>query len=57
MRAEAAAVAKLHGGSVRLEDNDPGLRVTMSLPYEEPQVAVESRLLVHTPMTRQIAPG
>ena len=53
----AAAVAKLHGGTVRLEDNDPGLRVTMSLPYEEPQIAVESRLLVHAPVNRQIAPG
>jgi signal transduction histidine kinase len=28
----AAAVAHLHGGSVRLEDNQPGLRVVISLP-------------------------
>lgn len=28
----AAAVARLHGGSVRLEDNKPGLRVMLSLP-------------------------
>lgn len=27
-----AAVATLHSGSVRLEDNDPGLRVVLSLP-------------------------
>ena len=27
-----AAVARLHGGSVRLEDNHPGLRVVLSLP-------------------------
>jgi signal transduction histidine kinase len=29
----AAAVAKLHGGVLRLEDNSPGLRVVMELPY------------------------
>ena len=28
----AAAVAKLHGGSLRLESNDPGLRVVLALP-------------------------
>ena len=28
----AAAVARLHGGSLRLEDNQPGLLVTMDLP-------------------------
>ena len=28
----AAAVAHLHGGSLRLEDNAPGLRVVISLP-------------------------
>lgn len=27
-----AAVAKLHGGSVRLEDNGPGLRVVLAIP-------------------------
>lgn len=27
-----AAVARLHGGKVRLEDNQPGLRVVLSLP-------------------------
>ena len=26
------AVARLHGGSVRLEDNAPGLRVVLTLP-------------------------
>lgn len=26
------AVARLHGGAVRLEDNDPGLRVVLTLP-------------------------
>jgi signal transduction histidine kinase len=28
----AAAVARLHGGALILDDNDPGLRVTLSLP-------------------------
>jgi signal transduction histidine kinase len=28
----AAAVAQLHGGELRLEDNVPGLRVIMDLP-------------------------
>jgi signal transduction histidine kinase len=27
-----AAVARLHGGSLRLEDNEPGLRITLALP-------------------------
>ena len=27
-----AAVARLHGGSLRLEDNEPGLRVILALP-------------------------
>jgi signal transduction histidine kinase len=27
-----AAVARLHGGSVRLDDNDPGLKATLALP-------------------------
>jgi signal transduction histidine kinase len=27
-----AAVARLHGGSIRLEDNAPGLRAVLSLP-------------------------
>ncbi|MHA1132923.1 MAG: sensor histidine kinase [Alphaproteobacteria bacterium] len=29
-----AAVARLHGGVLRLEDNDPGLRVVLVLPLE-----------------------
>jgi signal transduction histidine kinase len=28
----AAAVARLHGGGLTLEDNVPGLRVTLALP-------------------------
>ena len=30
-----AAVARLHGGALRLEDNEPGLRVVLSLPLED----------------------
>jgi len=29
----AAAVARMHGGSLRLEDNGPGLRVVVALPF------------------------
>ena len=32
----AAAVARLHGGSVRLEDNAPGLKVRLTLPAAPP---------------------
>jgi signal transduction histidine kinase len=30
----AAAVARLHGGQLRVEDNEPGLKVTLRLPRE-----------------------
>ncbi len=33
----AAAVARLHGGQLRLEDNAPGLRVVLSLPAAKAQ--------------------
>jgi signal transduction histidine kinase len=35
-----AAVARMHGGAVRLEDNAPGLRVVLSLPAEAPRPAL-----------------
>jgi signal transduction histidine kinase len=35
-----AAVAHLHGGTVRLEDNAPGLRVALRLPLRGPNQAV-----------------
>jgi len=38
----AAAVARLHGGAVRLEDNSPGLRVILALPAR-PAALEESR--------------
>ena len=31
----AAAVARMHGGTVELEDNQPGLRVRLTLPAAE----------------------
>ena len=30
----AAAMARMHGGTVELEDNKPGLRVRVTLPAE-----------------------
>jgi len=35
----AAAVARMHGGTVRLEDNVPGLRAVLSLPVDGPHPA------------------
>ena len=35
----ARAVARLHGGDIRLEDNDPGLRVVLSLKCEGDHIA------------------
>ncbi len=35
-----AGVARLHGGSVRLEDNAPGLRVVLALPAGGPHGAI-----------------
>ncbi|HRN89768.1 ATP-binding protein [Hyphomicrobium sp.] len=37
-----AAVARLHNGSVRLEDNDPGLRVVVTLPLAKRQRAAST---------------
>jgi signal transduction histidine kinase len=34
----AAAVARLHGGELRLEDNHPGLRAVLALPRRGPQL-------------------
>ena len=35
----AAAVARLHGGVVRLEDNSPGLKVVVTLPARDAALA------------------
>jgi signal transduction histidine kinase len=32
----AAAVARLHGGELRLEDNEPGLKAVIALPRALP---------------------
>jgi signal transduction histidine kinase len=43
----AVAVARLHGGSVELEDNEPGLRVCVTLPAaDEPAPALAPAELV-----------
>ena len=36
----ASAVARLHGGELKLEDNHPGLRTVISLPRVGPAPAV-----------------
>jgi len=33
----ALAVARLHGGDIRLEDNSPGLKVTLAIPAQPGQ--------------------
>jgi signal transduction histidine kinase len=38
-----AAVARMHGGSVRLEDNAPGLRVVLSIPERRPGAVSSDR--------------
>jgi signal transduction histidine kinase len=44
-----AAVARLHGGALRLEDNRPGLKVVLSLPTEaQPRASASAK---------QLAPG
>jgi signal transduction histidine kinase len=43
----AAAVARMHGGSVELEDNEPGLRVRLTLPAaDQPALPLASADLV-----------
>ncbi len=39
----ASAVARLHHGALRLEDNEPGLRVTLDLPAEESMNGISRR--------------
>ena len=38
----AQAVAHLHGGELKLEDNQPGLRSVLSLPRRGPALAAEA---------------
>ncbi|MDB5650017.1 MAG: Integral rane sensor signal transduction histidine kinase, partial [Hyphomicrobiales bacterium] len=39
----AAAVTRLHGGQLRIEDNSPGLRVVIALPLRAPPPALPQR--------------
>jgi signal transduction histidine kinase len=38
----AAAIVRLHGGSLSLEDNDPGLLVTIALPAADGDIAMSA---------------
>jgi signal transduction histidine kinase len=50
----AAAVARMHGGTVELEDNHPGLRVRLTLPAadEPPQSRTPADLVLNDRNTR-----
>lgn len=41
----AAAIARLHGGRIRLDDNKPGLRVTLVVPAAPPVQVAERQAL------------
>jgi signal transduction histidine kinase len=45
----AAAVARMHGGAVELEDNEPGLRVRVTLPAADkpPQSPAPAELVMN----------
>ncbi|HTP37079.1 MAG TPA: HAMP domain-containing sensor histidine kinase [Methyloceanibacter sp.] len=49
-----AAVARLHGGSLRLEDNEPGLRVVLALPVDGE--AMVNGAAAPSPMGAEIRP-
>ncbi len=48
----AAAVARMHGGTVELEDNEPGLRVCVTFPAEPAQLSLRAPVSggVHEPV-------
>ena len=50
----AAAVARMHGGTVDLEDNQPGLRVRLTLPAtdDEPRSLAPVDLVLHDRIAR-----
>jgi signal transduction histidine kinase len=50
-----AAVARLHGGTLRLEDNEPGLRVVLALPVEGE--ALHSGAAAQVPSGAEIRPA
>ena len=41
----ASAVARLHGGELRLEDNGPGLKATLMLAARRPAIAAACRIV------------
>lgn len=47
-----SAMVKLHGGSIRLEDNQPGLRVVLELPDKPAEESAQSRLALRRPGLR-----
>jgi signal transduction histidine kinase len=49
----AAAVAHLHGGELRLEDNEPGLRVMISLPLSHAAPVLPAPQLAPAPELRK----
>src|SRR5262249_36147511 len=51
-----AAVARLHGGSLRLEDNQPGLRVVLALPINGEPLHNGAAAPTPTPTGAEIRP-
>jgi signal transduction histidine kinase len=49
-----AAVARLHGGSLRLEDNEPGLRIILALPIDGEAILGAA---AHMPTGAEIRPA
>jgi signal transduction histidine kinase len=48
-----SAMVKLHGGTIRLEDNEPGLRVVLELPNRQSESAeAQPRLALRRPVLR-----
>ena len=47
-----AAVARLHGGQIRLEDNVPGLKAILSLPLAGGETSLEKSARQDTVMHR-----
>jgi hypothetical protein len=53
------AVARLHGGELRLEDNRPGLRAVLVLPLDEEAMGLRAkpRQTAHSPTSASSTPG
>ena len=39
----AAAVARFHHGALRIEDNEPGLRVVLAIPASSPAIGARMK--------------